>query len=77
MSVDGSVKFWKKEDDGLKFYKHLRAHLGAIIAANVDNRGELLVTAGTDKALKIFDVVGAGEQIYIIFHSSVCVCSIN
>lgn len=28
-SVDGHVKFWKKQEEGIEFVKHFRAHLGA------------------------------------------------
>jgi hypothetical protein len=27
-SVDGHVKFWKKQEEGIEFVKHFRAHLG-------------------------------------------------
>ena len=27
-SVDGHVKFWKKQPEGIEFVKHFRAHLG-------------------------------------------------
>jgi peptidylprolyl isomerase domain and WD repeat-containing protein 1 len=36
-SCDGHLKFWKKQDVGIEFVKHFRAHLGNIqgLAANV------------------------------------------
>ena len=36
-SCDGHLKFWKKQDGGIEFVKHFRAHLGNIqgLAANV------------------------------------------
>lgn len=27
-SCDGHVKFWKKQEEGVEFVKHFRAHLG-------------------------------------------------
>ena len=27
-SQDGHLKFWKKQEDGIEFVKHFRAHLG-------------------------------------------------
>ena len=29
-SVDGHVKFWKKQEEGIEFVKHFRAHLGIV-----------------------------------------------
>lgn len=55
------MKFWKRTNDTLKFLKHLRAHLGAIVSVDVDYNGDLLVTAAADKGLKIFDVIGFGK----------------
>lgn len=30
-SVDGHVKFWKKQAKGIEFAKHFRAHLGPVV----------------------------------------------
>ncbi len=30
-SVDGHVKFWKKQVQGIEFAKHFRAHLGPVV----------------------------------------------
>ena len=30
-SQDGHLKFWKKQEDGIEFVKHFRAHLGQLI----------------------------------------------
>ncbi|ELU17611.1 hypothetical protein CAPTEDRAFT_160326 [Capitella teleta] len=57
-SCDGHVKFWKKkEDDGIEFVKHFRAHLGAVMDLSVSCNGELCCTIADDKTLKVFDVV--------------------
>lgn len=29
-SVDGHLKFWKKQETGIEFVKHYRAHLGGV-----------------------------------------------
>jgi peptidylprolyl isomerase domain and WD repeat-containing protein 1 len=28
-SIDGHIKFWKKQQEGIEFVKHYRAHVGA------------------------------------------------
>jgi peptidylprolyl isomerase domain and WD repeat-containing protein 1 len=56
-STDGHVKFWKKQEQGLEFVKHFRAHLGRITAVAVTSDGLLMCTAAQDKALKVFDVL--------------------
>ena len=55
-SKDGQVKFWKKQQRGIEFVKHFRAHLSPIscMAASLD--GSLLATTAADKAFKVFDV---------------------
>lgn len=56
-SVDGHVKFWKKQDDGIEFVKHFRCHLAPITGMCDNFDGTLLCTISADKSLKIFDVV--------------------
>lgn len=57
-SIDGHIKFWKKQTIGIEFVKHLRAHLGKIEDMSINNPlGTLLATVSDDKSLKIFDVV--------------------
>jgi hypothetical protein len=29
-SIDGHIKFWKKQETGIEFVKHYRGHLGAV-----------------------------------------------
>jgi len=31
-SCDGHIKFWKRQDEGVEFVKHFKAHMGEIIA---------------------------------------------
>lgn len=55
-SVDGHVKFWKKQEVGIEFVKHYRAHLGVVTTCSTSADGAMFATAGTDRAIKIFDV---------------------
>lgn len=63
-SVDGVVKFWKKVAIGIEFVKEFKAHIGEIKSVSVSQDGRSFATAGTDKTIKIFDVITFG-----IFHS--------
>ncbi|XP_062509348.1 peptidylprolyl isomerase domain and WD repeat-containing protein 1-like [Corticium candelabrum] len=56
-SVDGHVKFWKKQEEGIEFVKHFRAHLGTIECVSVSVDGLLMCTISSDKSLKVFDVI--------------------
>ena len=31
-SCDGHIKFWKRQDEGVEFVKHFKAHMGETIA---------------------------------------------
>ncbi|KAF9692487.1 hypothetical protein EKO04_009461 [Ascochyta lentis] len=56
-SVDGVVKFWKKDFGGIEFVKEFRAHTSEIRSVNVSADGRSFATAGSDNTVKIFDVV--------------------
>jgi peptidylprolyl isomerase domain and WD repeat-containing protein 1 len=56
-SIDGVVKFWKKDFGGIEFVKEFRAHTGEIKSVSVSADGRSFATAGSDKTVKIFDVV--------------------
>lgn len=56
-SVDGVVKFWKKDFGGIEFVKEFRAHDGEIRSVSVSVDGRSFATCGTDNSIKIFDVV--------------------
>ena len=30
-SCDGHIKFWKKQDEGVEFVKHFKAHMGEML----------------------------------------------
>lgn len=59
-SVDGVVKFWKKMAVGFEFVKEFRSHVGEVRSASVSADGRSFATTGTDKTLKIFDVITFG-----------------
>ena len=55
-SRDGQLKFWKKQQTGVDFVKHFRAHLAPISGLSATPDGALLATSAADKGLKVFDV---------------------
>jgi peptidylprolyl isomerase domain and WD repeat-containing protein 1 len=55
-SIDGVVKFWKKDYGGVEFVKEFKAHDGEIKSVNVSVDGRSFATAGADNTVKIFDV---------------------
>lgn len=57
-SVDGHLKFWKKQETGIEFVKHYRAHLGAVDGLAASHDGSLCVSISRDRTVKVFDVVG-------------------
>lgn len=60
-SVDGHVKFWKKQDEGVEFVKHFRCHLGNIQGLCTNHTGSLLCSVSNDKSIKVFDVINFGK----------------
>lgn len=56
-SIDGVVKFWKKDFGGVEFVKEFKAHDGEIKSVSVSVDGRSFATAGSDNSIKIFDVV--------------------
>lgn len=55
-SVDGVVKFWKKDFGGVEFVKEFKAHNGEIRSVSVSADGRSFASAGADQTIKIFDV---------------------
>jgi len=53
----GSNAEKKKQEVGIEFVKHFRAHLGPINAMVANSTGALLATVAQDKAVKVFDVI--------------------
>ena len=59
-SVDGVVKFWKKQAVGIEFVKQYRGHIGPVTSVSASADGLIFVSASSDKTVKIFDVVNFG-----------------
>lgn len=58
VSVDGFIKFWKKNGTGIDFAKSFEAHSGPVEDISVTSSGsELASISKLDKSVKIFDVV--------------------
>lgn len=56
-SLEGNVKFWKKNYIGIEFVKQLKAHQGKISGMSVSKSGMYLCTCSyKDESLKIFDI---------------------
>lgn len=56
-SIEGIVKFWKKNNIGtLDFIKSFRAHSSPITSAVISSDGCWLATGSFDKSIKIFDI---------------------
>jgi len=58
--VDGHLKLWKKQETGIEFVKHYRAHLTPITGVSASTDGQLFATVSEDKTVKVFDVVNFG-----------------
>ncbi|XP_006462574.1 hypothetical protein AGABI2DRAFT_144125 [Agaricus bisporus var. bisporus H97] len=56
-SIDGHVKLWKKQEAGIEFVKHYRAHLTPISGVSASADGQLFATISEDRTAKVFDVV--------------------
>lgn len=56
-SLEGNIKFWKKNYIGIEFVKQLKAHQGKISGMSVSKSGQYLCTCSfKDESLKIFDI---------------------
>ena len=57
-SLDGNLKFWKKNFIGIEFVKQYKAHQGKITGVAISNSGSYLSTCSSkDESLKIFDIL--------------------
>ena len=64
-SLDGVIKFWKKIAVGIESVKEFRAHSGEIRDISVSQDGRSFASAGTDKTIKIFDIITFGTSLGI------------
>jgi peptidylprolyl isomerase domain and WD repeat-containing protein 1 len=61
-SVDGHLKLWKKQDTGIEFVKHYRAHILPIVGVSASEDGQLFASIAEDESAKVFDVVNFGAS---------------
>ncbi|KAG5221326.1 peptidyl-prolyl cis-trans isomerase [Salix suchowensis] len=54
-SIDGHVKLWKKQDTGIEFVKHYRAHLRPVTAVSASADGQIFASISEDGTAKVFD----------------------
>ena len=59
-SVDGHVKLWKKQEQGIEFVKHYRAHLASVTGVSASADGQLFASVAEDGSAKVFDVINFG-----------------
>ena len=59
-SVDGHLKLWKKQETGIEFVKHYRAHMMPIVGVSASADGQLFASIAEDESAKVFDVVNFG-----------------
>jgi peptidylprolyl isomerase domain and WD repeat-containing protein 1 len=60
-SIDGHVKLWKKQEKGIEFVKHFRAHLAPVVFVSASNDGQLFASVAEDGSAKVFDVLNFGQ----------------
>ena len=56
-SVDGHVKLWKKQEQGIEFVKHYRAHLAPVVSVSASADGQWFASIAEDGTAKGFDVI--------------------
>lgn len=56
-SVDGHVKFWKKQTESIEFVKHYNAHLAMVVGTAVSADGLYFASIAADGSVKVFDVI--------------------
>jgi WD40 repeat protein len=59
-SVDGHLKFWKKQEQGIEFVKHYRTSLKAVVGVSASEDGVMYATISEDGQGRVFDVVNFG-----------------
>jgi peptidylprolyl isomerase domain and WD repeat-containing protein 1 len=53
---------WKKQETGIEFVKHYRAHMMPIVSVSASADGELFASTAEDESAKVFDVVNFGAS---------------
>ncbi|KAG8861671.1 hypothetical protein FRB96_002628 [Tulasnella sp. 330] len=60
-SVDGHLKLWQKQTEGIEFVKHYRAHMSPIVHVSASADGTLFASVAEDGSAKVFDVINFDE----------------
>lgn len=60
--MDGHLKLWKKQDKGIEFVKHYRAHVSPIVGVSASADGQLFASISDDGHAKVFDVINFGPS---------------
>jgi len=60
-SIDGHVKLWKKQEQGIEFVKQYRAHLSTVVGISASSDGQLFASVAEDGTAKVFDILNYGE----------------
>lgn len=62
-SIDGHVKLWKKQEQGIEFVKNYRAHLATIVGISASSDGQLFASVAEDGTAKVFDILNYGKSL--------------
>ncbi|KAG9315709.1 hypothetical protein JVU11DRAFT_3356 [Chiua virens] len=65
-SIDGHLKLWKKQETGIEFVKHFRAHASPIVGVSVSADGQMFASISEDGSAKVFDVVNFEDMINML-----------
>jgi peptidylprolyl isomerase domain and WD repeat-containing protein 1 len=63
-SIDGHVKLWKKQEQGIEFVKHYRAHPSTIVGISASSDGQLFASVAEDGTAKVFDILNYGKRCF-------------
>jgi len=53
---------WKKQETGIEFVKHYRAHMMPIVGVSASADGQQFASIAEDESVKVFDVVNFGAR---------------
>lgn len=59
-SIDGHLKLWQKQEVGIEFVKHFRAHVQPITCISASADGSLFASVSEDGTAKVFDILNFG-----------------
>ena len=66
-SIDGHIKLWKKQEQGIEFVKNYRAHLSTVVGISASSDGQLFASVAEDGTAKVFDVLNYGALRYFLW----------